>query len=361
MIEIDGSQKSGSGTIVRDALTYAILVQDELCIRNIRARRQEPGLRPQHLKVLEAAAQLSGARIEGGFVGSEEILFKPQTVIRDGNYRWNIGTAGSTVMLAHSLLPLALFAEKASKYTLTGGLFQDFAPSAYHFLFVLLPLLRKMGVTADARILRPGYVPRGGGEIEVTVQPTKKNLKSLESLTPGSVTGIEGYAFSSHLQDRAVSWRMARACRNELEVKGGVIEGAAYPVAIEVLYDTKDKPCYEKPSLQSGAALAVWAKTDRGCLIGSDMAGARSRTSEQIGQKVASDLIEDLASGATVDRHLADQLIPFAALAKGESSYLIPRMTEHIEARLWMAETILGVRTFVSGNRVTIEGAGRRS
>ena len=161
---------------------YAILMQDELHIRNIRARRQEPGLRPQHLKVLEAAVQLSGARIEGGFVGSEEIRFKPQPVIRGGNYRWDIGTAGSTVMLAHSLLPLALFAERASIYTLTGGLFQDFAPSAYHFQFALLPLLRKMGVTADAKILCPGYVPRGGGEIEVTIQPLNKNLKSLESL-----------------------------------------------------------------------------------------------------------------------------------------------------------------------------------
>ena len=69
MIEIDGSQKSGSGTIVRDALAYAILIQDELYLSNIRARRQEPGLRPQHLKVLDAAAQLSGARVEGGFVG----------------------------------------------------------------------------------------------------------------------------------------------------------------------------------------------------------------------------------------------------------------------------------------------------
>jgi len=354
MIDIDGSKKSGSGTIVRDALMYAILMQDELHIRNIRARRQEPGLRPQHLKVLEAAAQLSGARIEGGFVGSEEIRFKPQPVIRGGNYRWDIGTAGSTVMLAHSLLPLALFAERASIYTLTGGLFQDFAPSAYHFQFALLPLLRKMGVAADAKILCPGYVPRGGGEIEVTIQPVNKNLKSLESLTPGSVSGIEGRALSSHLEDRAVSWRMARACRKELEQQG-------YRVALEILYDTKDKPVYEKPSLQPGASLAVWAKTDRGCLIGSDMAGARSRTSEQIGHKVASDLIEDLASGATVDRHLADQLIPFAALAKGESSYLIPRMTEHIEARLWLAETILGARTFVSGNRVTIEGVGRRS
>jgi RNA 3'-terminal phosphate cyclase (ATP) len=354
MIEIDGSQKSGSGTILRDALAYAILLQEQLHIRNVRARRQKPGLRPQHLKVLEAAAQLSKASVEGGFVGSNEIYFTPQSKIRGGEFHWDIGTAGSVVMLAHSLLPVALFAEETSLYILTGGLFQDFAPSAYHFSFVLLPLLRSMGVEAEAKILRPGYVPRGGGEIEVTIQPAKKNLVSLTSLTQGRIVGIEGYALSSHLQGRAVSWRMARAFQN-------VLKETEHRVTIEILYDMSAKPYYDKPSLQPGAALAVWAQTDKGCLIGSDMAGARNRTSEQIGSKVATDLIEDLTSGATVDRHLADQLIPFAALAKGESSYLVPHMTDHIEARLWLAERILGATTSVSGNRVTIEGTGRRS
>ena len=59
--------------------------------------------------------------------------------------------------------------------------------------------------------------------------------------------------------------------------------------------------------------MAIWAKTDTRCLIGSDMAGEPRRTAEFIGKQVARNLIEDLETGATVDKHLADQLIPFCA------------------------------------------------
>ena len=97
--------------------------------------------------------------------------------------------------------------------------------------------------------------------------------------------------------------------------------------------------------VQPGAALAVWAETDTGCLIGADMAGARGRTAEFIGKQTALNLVTDLGSGATVDRHLADQVIPFAALAKGVSTFRIPSMTEHIEARLWLVEKILGAKS----------------
>jgi RNA 3'-terminal phosphate cyclase (ATP) len=353
MIEIDGSQKSGSGTIVRDAIPFAALLGQDLHIINIRKRRGRPGLRAQHLKAIEAAAQLSEASTEGAVVGSEEILFIPQHVIKGGERRWDIGTAGSTVMLAQSLLPLALFAEKPSKYTLTGGLFQDFAPSAYHFLFVLLPLLRKMGVTAEARILRPGYVPKGGGQIEMTVWPLEAKLKPLELPSSGTLTGIRGIALSSLLQERRVSERMALECRKEMERQG-------YTVDIDILYDNSDKPVYSESSLQPGAALAVWAKTDLGCLIGADMAGARGRTSEHIGRAVARNLVEDLSTGATADRHLADQLIPLTALAEGQSSYIIPGTTDHVEARLWLAETILGAKASLRGNRITIDGIGHK-
>jgi RNA 3'-terminal phosphate cyclase (ATP) len=68
--------------------------------------------------------------------------------------------------------------------------------------------------------------------------------------------------------------------------------------------------------------------------------------------------LNDLGSGATVDRHLADQVIPFAALAKGTSMYLIPSVTEHVKARLWLVEKILGAKSRIRENLVTIEGIG---
>ncbi len=109
---------------------------------------------------------------------------------------------------------------------------------------------------------------------------------------------------------------------------------------------------------QRGAALFISAQTDTGCLIGADQAGRVGRPSEAIGTFVAKSLLEDLKAGGTVDRHLADQLILFAGLAKGTTTYLVPRVTEHVETNLWLIETILGAKTSLEGNRVTIEGIG---
>jgi RNA 3'-terminal phosphate cyclase (ATP) len=351
MIEIDGSEHSGSGTMVRDAIPFCILTGQEIRLRNIRAKRDKPGLRPQHLKALEAAANLCGGELSGGTVGSREIRFHPGKGIKGGAFAWDIGTAGSTAMLALSLMPLGLFADSTSTYRVTGGLFQDFAPSLFHLKHVLLPTVRKMGIEAELRIVQPGYVPKGGGRVELQIAPLKEALKPLTLFRQGQVKSIRGIALSSHLKERDVSRRMGRECERALKGKG-------FDTEIELLHDERESPAFEGCSIQPGAALAVWAATDTGCLIGADMAGARGRTAEVIGRQTALDLLADLGSGATVDRHLADQVIPFAALAKGTSTFLIPSVTEHVEARLWLVEKILGAKCRIHGNLVTIDGIG---
>jgi RNA 3'-terminal phosphate cyclase (ATP) len=353
MIEIDGSEKSGSGTIVRDAVPFSILMGEEIRLYNIRAKRDRPGLRPQHLKAMEAAARICEGRLDGGAVASREIRFKPGAILTGGKFTWDIGTAGSTAMLVLCLTPLALFADKPSSYRVSGGLFQDFAPSLFHLKHVLLPALGRMGVEAALRIIQPGYVPRGGGQIEVEISPLRKSLKPLKLTTPGRLSELRGIALSSMLKERRVSERMAKACEKVLRDEG-------HQPRIEVVEDSPEKPAFDRPSLQAGAALAIWAETDAGCLLGADMAGARGRTAEFIGEQTALMLLEDLDSGATVDRHLGDQLIPFAALAEGRSIFIVPRMTDHVEARLWLVERILKGGTAVRGKVVTIDGIGYR-
>jgi RNA 3'-terminal phosphate cyclase (ATP) len=351
MIEIDGSQKSGSGTIVRDAVSLSILTGQNLLLRNIRVKRSKPGLRHQHLKAIEACAAICGGSVEGAALGSREVRFNPGRVIRGGTFRWDIGTAGSTTMLALTILPLAFFAKAPSIHEITGGLFQDFAPSFFHFRDVLVPTLRKMGADLQARIIRPGYVPKGGGRIRLEVTPINGTLKSLRLTLQSRVTSVRGIALASLLSERRVSERMAVACRQVLAQRD-------WNPRIEVLNDTPEQPAFDDPSIQPGAALATWATTESGCILGADMAGARGRSAEAIGRETARALIEDVDSGGTVDRHLADQVIPFAALAEGTSTCLIPSMTDHVESRLWLIEKMLGARVEVEGNRLTIEGIG---
>lgn len=159
MIHVDGSQKSGSGTIVRYAVGLAALLGEELRLTNIRAKRDKPGLRHQHLSAIKAVASLCRGTLEGGRVGSGEIVFNPRHAIGEGCFEWDIGTAGSTTMLAISILPAACFASGRVTCRISGGLFQDFAPSAFHIQHALLPTLRRMGLRAQLKILRPGYVP----------------------------------------------------------------------------------------------------------------------------------------------------------------------------------------------------------
>ncbi|MFQ6121658.1 MAG: RNA 3'-terminal phosphate cyclase [Dehalococcoidales bacterium] len=343
MIYVNGAQKSGSGTIVRFAVSLATLLGEELQLTNIRAKREKPGLRPQHLKAIQAIQQICDGSLTGGEIGSKEIRFKPRRKFKGGYYEWDIGTAGSTTLLVMTLLPAACFSRGRVSFKVSGGLFQDFAPSAYHLQYVLFPLLKKMGITARLAIVRPGYVPRGGGIIEVEVESMTGKIKPIELPSPGKVTRIGGVALSSHLRERKVSQRMAAKC-NEVLKSGG--------------YSAEIATVYEDSALQRGAALAIQAETSSGCIIGADRAGAPGRTSEEIGKYVARSLMEDLATGATVDRYLADQLIFYAALADGVSEYKVPRLTEHVETNLWLAESMLGAKTEISHNMVKIHGIG---
>jgi len=343
MIQVDGSAHSGSGTLLRYAVALATLLGKPLHMTRIRAKREKPGLRPQHLQAVRACCSLSDGEVEGAEVGSTEIFFKPGDTLKTGDFRWDIGTAGSTTMLAFTLIPLALFASRPCSFSMVGGLFQDFAPSAFHLQRVLLPILKRMGAEIRMEVLQPGYPPKGEGRLRVEVKPLRGGLKPLRMTEQGTLKGIRGISLASHLENERVSERMADQCKRLLERRG-------YQTHIEVLND--------QTALQKGAALLLWAETETGCLLGSDQAGKPGRRSEKIAHSVVTSLFEDLDTKATTDRHLADQLILFAALAGGTSEYLIPRMTEHIESNLWLVEKILGVKSELSKNHLHIEGIG---
>ena len=342
MITIDGAQMSGSGTIVRYAVALAALLGQPIRTINARRKRREPGLRPQHVTSVRACAELCGATVEGVEVGSRTFDFVPGADIAGGCFEWDIGTAGSATMLALSVLPVACFATTPVRARITGGLFQDFAPSPFHMHRVLAPLLRSMGADLSLDVTRPGYVPGGGGIIEMNVVPRREGLAPLVLDAAGQVSDVHGIALSSHLADRRVSERMASTCEEQ-------IRGAGMACAIDRVDDAS--------AVHAGACLAIWAKGSTGSWFGADRAGKFGRSSEQIGRFVATTFLEDVHSGATVDRHLADQLVLFCALAHGTSSYIVPRTGAHLESNLWLVAQF-GARVAVSARYVEIQGVG---
>lgn len=343
MIEIDGSLFSGSGTIVRQAVALAALTGKPVHIINARVRRPKPGLRPQHVRVVEAICELVGGRTEGVEVGSQEIVFRPGQARGGRSYMWDIGSAGSTTMLGLALLPVLAFGRAGAEVELKGGLFQDFAPSFYHLERVLLPLLGTMGLNGRAKMVRPGYVPTGGGILRLQVEPVAGRLSPLILQEGAGVERVWGVALASHLEERKVSHRMAEAAI-------GIFERGGYRADIEICYDTS--------ALQPGAAFAAFADLASGSRLGADRAGAPGRRAEAIGRQVAAELIGELRAGASVDRFAADQMILFAALAAGESRFRTSQITEHVHTSAWLAKEFLETEITIEEKTLAVKGVG---
>jgi RNA 3'-terminal phosphate cyclase (ATP) len=246
-------------------------------------------------------------------------------------------------MLGLGILPVLTFASSSVSVELRGGLFQDCAPSVFHLQYVMLPLLHRMGLEVELVMERPGYVPRGEGIVRLSVQPVRRLLHHLKLEEPGTVPRVWGIALSSHLEKRHVSERMAEAAR---EVLGRV----GHKADIDVQYDQE--------SQQPGAVLALFADLGEGVRLGADQAGALRRTAEFIGKHVAKQLLEDVKTGASLDRFATDQIIPFAALAEGESRFRVAAVTDHLLTNLWLAEKFFGVRGTLKDRSLSMTGVG---
>ena len=326
MIEVDGSQKSGSGTILRLSVALAAVLNQPLHIHNIRRSRPQPGLRPQHLQAVLTAAKLCDAELEGAKLGSRELWFKPKK-IRGGEFGAEIGTAGSIPMLLMTVLPVCAFAEDTVRlHILNGGTDVWHSPTINYLRYVFLPTLKRMGLNSELTIHRYGYYPKGMGEVTITVEPCK-SLRPLRLENFGEITAIKGVSVCTFLAERRVAERQAKAANNCLKEKG-------YTAEIQVVNDRSNP-------LQKGSSLVLWAETDAGAILGADAIGELRKPSEKVGREAAEKLCMEISAKATVDVHLADMLIPYAALAEGRSVYLTRTLSEHLETNVWLAEKLL--------------------
>ncbi|MCQ3030336.1 RNA 3'-terminal phosphate cyclase [Pseudomonas syringae] len=319
MVELDGS--IGGGQVLRSALSLSMLTGRTLQIENIRARRSRPGLLRQHLTAVLAAAQVCGASVSGAELGSQRLRFEPG-IVRGGDYRFAIGTAGSCTLVLQTLLPALLQASEPSRVTISGGTHNPMAPPSDFIERAWLPQLRRMGAGVELNLLRHGFVPAGGGELEVHIKPSM--LKPLHLADRGRL-----------LESRAIA----------------LIAGLARQVA-------------ERELLHAGTSLDIGPEA-RHCVVLADERGPGNVlmlefACEQVtelfsvfGQsRVRAEVVAQggvdqarywLGSPAAVGEHLADQLLLPMAIA-GAGSFTTPSMTEHLQSNISVIERFLPVR-----------------
>lgn len=343
-IEIDGSYGEGGGQILRTTLALSALTGKPVRIHNIRARRPRPGLQPQHLACVQALQRITNARVKGAALDSQELEFVPGEV-RGGAYTINIGTAGSITLLLQCLIPPLSFAPEPSTLRIIGGTDVEHAPTYDYFAHVFVPWVRRMGVRVSTRLKRRGYYPKGGGEIIVEIQPADgiQPIRLVDFVEDFSIKGVShAGALPEHVAQRQAEAAMKR------------LRGAGYDAEIEVVtYSRSEVLC-------PGSGITLWTEE---MPIGASSLGSKGVLAEVVGKRAANYLIHQLDARRPVDHHMADQLVPYMALASGTSEIRATEGTMHLVTNLWVVEQILGVKADVKREEgrsivLKIEGIG---
>lgn len=323
-IEIDGSQ--GGGSVVRLAIGLAAALGQSVRIVNIRGARKNPGLKAQHLAGVQAVAQLCDADLDGAEIHSRELTFAPGDT-RALNVEVSVPTAGS-VGLALQPLPIALC---GADHDMTvnvhgGGTIAKWAPPLPYLVHVTHRVLAHWGQSIEIWTDRHGFFPKGGARVQARIGPPMSRAP-LELDDRGTLSHIEGVSLASEaLRERAVAERQARAAEEELRETYPDL-----PVHLESEYvDTAS----------IGTGVVLWAPSER-TVLGASALGKKGKLAEHVGGEAARKLINEIDAGATVDVHLADQLMPYLALYGG--SFRCRTSTDHIDMATAVGESLTNV------------------
>lgn len=315
MIELDGSRGEGGGQILRSALALAALTGRPFKLINIRANRPKPGLQPQHLMCVKAAGAICGAVYKGASVGSSQLYFEPGPV-KAGNYTFSIGTAGATALVLHTVyLPLALGGREASTVTITGGTHNTHAP-CYHFNAITWGgYLKRLGLEIDQELVRPGFYPRGGGEIRATVHPCKR-VRGLTLTTVPDLTTAGGFSAVAGLPE-GIARRQARRLSVRLKSEG--VESHI--------------PQEEWEAANPGTVVAVVFRQAPVPTLFYGL-GERGKPAEAVADDAADEALRYRAAGAPVDPHSADQLLLPLVFSPDASEFRTSEVTRHLTTNI---------------------------
>jgi RNA 3'-terminal phosphate cyclase (ATP) len=353
LIEISGDMLEGGGQIVRTSLALSALTGKDVRVNKIRDKRPNPGLQAQHVTAVKALAAICKAETRGLLVGSRELAFQPHSHV-SGRFAFDVGTAGSIPLILQALMPSAAYAPNRVEFELTGGTDVRWSPTIDYVQLVLLPVLQLMGYKASLKVHRRGHYPKGGGRVTMSIEPVRV-LKSISLLEPGKYSTVEGISHCVRLPSH-VAQRQAASAKDKLASEGI----SDVNIAIETYPPDQD------PHIAPGSGITLLVKSSAGCIIGADSIGERGKPAELVGEEAAIKLLSEIESGASVDRHLGDILIPYMAVAEGRSEFSVSQITMHTLTNIKVAEIVAGVKFDLQGDlkkpgRISVQGIGLRT
>jgi len=333
MLSIDGSFGEGGGQVIRTALALSCVTKTPIEIFSIRKGRKNPGLQPQHLASVRACAKIAKAEVQGGILGSTELKFMPGD-LTSGDHEFDVaeekGSAGSVSLVIQSILLPLLYCPGESQVTIKGGTQVPFSPPFDYLTNVWLPFLGILGVKAEAEIVKYGFYPKGGGEVRLKVKPVEK-LQGINLLERGKLVSLSGISAVANLPE-AIAQRQKQEAEKILSKENLVPQVETRQVN----------------SVGAGTYFFLLAEFENS-LAGFSSLGERGKPAEKVAQEACQGLLEFVETQAAVEKHLADQILPYLALAKGESSLTVSKITSHLLTNVGVVEKFLPVKVIVEG------------
>ncbi len=334
MLRLDGAFGEGGGQILRSALTLSLVTGKPFELINIRARRPQPGLRPQHLTCVKAAQKISRAKVTGAHKGSLSLRFEPQK-IQPGHYVFDIGTAGAVSLVFQTVaIPLALAG--GGSLLLKGGTHVPYAPCYHYLAYVYTPMLSLLGYSFSLSLLRYGFYPVGGGEIKAQIK-TKGKGTPLILTEPYTKKDVEIFSIVSKDLPHHICLRQARRAEALLSRKG---------------FSFKTK--LEKVSAPSPGTLVFLLLAEGVKRAGFFSLGRKGKPAEKVAEEACAELLAFYETGAALDPYLSDQILLPLAVEQVSFCFTSSCLTRHFFTNLWVIQKFLpDFRPLVEGREGT--------
>ena len=336
-LKINGGYGEGGGQIIRSAITLSCITKRPIHLENIRKNRKVPGLRPQHLTSIKILQKVANAKVVGAEIGSTELKFIPDN-IKNLELVEDVGTAGSISLILQVLIPVVAISQKKLSLTIKGGTDVLWSPSIDYTRYVLRDAFSRMGIEFSFELIKRGYYPKGGGEINLQVYPSRvKSISFLQRKT----NSVKLICTFSKLSIEKI--------KNQIEEIKNKLTKENFIVEIEIKNQKAE---------DSGASLLIYS-IDEDSIIGVDALFDKNT------QRFDLDLDKFVKNSLGVDDNLADMLVVPASLGQKKTTFQVRKITKHLETNLFVTSKITGckygIRRLTNGFEVIIEGVSDSS
>jgi len=335
-LKINGSYGEGGGQIIRSAVALSCITKQPIHLENIRKNRKIPGLRPQHLTAITILQKITNAKVIGAEIGSTELKFIPGN-IESLDLVEDVGTAGSIPLILQALIPVVAISQKKLNLTVKGGTDVLWSPSIDYIQHVLGEAYSRMGIKFSLELCKRGYYPKGGGHVQLQVQP--HNIKSI-LFSKRKTSDVKLICSFSKLPIEKI--------KKEIEEIKKKLTDADFIVDIEIK---------NEEAMNSGASMLIYS-IDENSIIGIDGLFDKKR------QKFDLDF-EKFIKSPSIDENLADMLVVPASLGNGKTVFQVREISKHLETNLFVTSKITGCKYGIgkisNGFEVIIEGISNPS